>query len=125
MQEYAVVNTKAELKKAIGDEVEHIIVADKRLASNIKTVKFASKTGLALAIGSAGIAATNFWNPIGMTAGVVGAVSSGTLITAIVTLSIGVTFIWAIFNDYSIKVKGKYTSSDGDTYEGEIILDRD
>ncbi|MFT4927779.1 MAG: hypothetical protein ACI8WB_003893 [Phenylobacterium sp.] len=124
MQEYAVVNTKAELKKAIDNEVEHIIVADKGLANNIKTVKFASKAGLALAIGSAGIAATNFWNPIGMTAGVVGAVSSGTLITAIVTLGIGVTFIWAIYNNYSIKLKGKYTSSGGDTYEGEIILDR-
>ncbi len=125
MKEYAVVRTKVQLKQALDSETRNIIVADEGLARNIKAVKYASKAGLALAVGSAGIAATNFWNPVGLTAGLVGAVSSGTLITAIIALGIGATLIWAIYNDYSIKVKGKYTCSDGNTYEGEIILERD
>jgi len=124
MQEYVLVNTKAELKQAIDNETKNIIVMDEGLASNIKKVKLASKVGLTLAIGSIGVAATNFWNPVGLTAGFVGAVSSGTLITAIVTLGLGATFIWAIYNNYSIKVKGKYTSSNGEEIEGEIILER-
>ena len=125
MKESAVVRTKVQLKQALDSETRNIIVADEGLARNIKAVKYASKAGLALAVGSAGIAATNFWNPVGLTAGLVGAVSSGTLITAIIALGIGATLIWAIYNDYSIKVKGKYTCSDGNTYEGEIILERD
>ena len=125
MKEYAVVRTKEQLKQALDCETRNIIVVDEGLARNIKVVKYASKAGLALAVGSAGVAATNFWNPVGLTAGLVGAVSSGTLIAAIVTLGVGATFIWAIYNNYSIKVKGKYTSSDGDIYEGEIILERD
>lgn len=125
MQEYAVVRTKAQLKQALDNETKNIIVADEGLARNIKLVKFASKAGLALAVGSAGVAATNFWNPVGLTAGVVGAVSSGALITAIIALGVGATLIWAIYNNYSLKVKGRYTSPDGDTYECEIILERD
>ncbi|QYX65430.1 hypothetical protein K2227_03590 [Shewanella putrefaciens] len=125
MKEYAVVRTKAQLKQALDSETRNIIVADEDLARNIKVVKYASKAGLALAVGSVGVAATNFWNPVGLTAGLVGAVSSGALITAIIALGVGATFIWAIYNNYSINVKGKYTSSDGDTYEGEIILERD
>ncbi|WP_159392317.1 hypothetical protein [Aeromonas rivipollensis] len=125
MKEYAVVRTKEQLKQALDSETRNIIVVDEGLARNIKVVKYASKAGLVLAVGSAGVAATNFWNPVGLTVGLVGAVSSGTLITAIIALGVGATFIWAIYNNYSIKVKGKYTSSDGDTYEGEIILERD
>ena len=121
MKEYAVVRTKVQLKQALDSETRNIIVADEGLARNIKAVKYASKAGLALAVGSAGIAATNFWNPVGLTAGLVGAVSSGTLITAIIALGIGATLIWAIYNDYSIKVKGKYTCSDGNTYELSLI----
>ena len=125
MNEYAVVRTKEQLKQALDSKTENIIVTDEGLARNIKVVKYASKVGLALAIGSAGITATNFWNPIGFTAGFVGAISSSTLIVAIIALGVGATLIWAIYNNYSIKVKGKYTSSSGATYEGEIILERD
>lgn len=125
MKEYTVVKTKVELRNAIKNETKHIVIADKSLAKNIRTVKIASKAGLTLAIASAGIAVTNFWNPVGLTAGLVSTISSGTLITAIVTLGIGSTFIWAIYNNYSIKAKGKYTSKNGVTCEGEIILERD
>lgn len=124
MKEYSVVKTKEQLEKALDSKVENIIVADENLARNIKTVKLASTAGLTVAIGSIGVAATNFWNPVGLTAGLVGAVSSGTLIAAIIAIGVGATLIWAIYNNYSIEAKGKYTSSNGDTYEGEIILKR-
>lgn len=125
MNEYAVVYTKGELENAIDEKTKNIIVANEELAKNIRTVKYASKAVLTVAITSAGLAATNFWNPIGLTAGLVGAVSSGTVITAIVAIGVGATFVWAIYNNYSIEVKGKYTTSEGETLEGEIILKHD
>ncbi|BCV61573.1 hypothetical protein TUM17386_12440 [Shewanella algae] len=63
MKEYAVVRTKAQLKQALDSETRNIIVVDEGLARNIKAVKYASKAGLAVAVGSAGVAATNFFEP--------------------------------------------------------------
>lgn len=60
MNDYAVVNTKEELKQAVERDTRQIIITNPSLASNIKTVKTASKAALVTAIGAAGVAATNF-----------------------------------------------------------------
>jgi hypothetical protein len=124
MSSYAVVSNKAELEKALEKGVQEIVITDIGVARNIKIVKATSRAGLAVAIGSALVAAVNFWNPIGWTVGAVEAVSGGAIITALIVLGLGATLIWAIYNKYDVKAGGKVTLPDGTTVEGELILQR-
>lgn len=124
MSDYAVVSTKEELKRAVERETRQIIITDPKLASNIKTVKTASTAALATAIGAAGVAATNFWNPVGWGAGAVGLVAGGSTLTAIIALGVGATLIYAIYNGYSIKGKTKVKTPDGTEYEAEIVMEK-
>lgn len=124
MNDYAVVHTKDELKRALEQEVQQIIITNPDLASNIRTVKTASKLALGAAIGGAGIAATNFWNPVGWGAGAVGLVAGGSTLTAIITLGVGATLIYAMYNGYSIKGKTKVKTPDGSEYEAEIVMEK-
>lgn len=124
MRNYAVVSTKKELEQALDRKVDKIIVTDADLARNIKNVKLASKAALTAAIAGIGVAATNFWNPVGWSAGLVGAVAGGSTMVAIVALGLGVALVWVIYNDYSIKAKGKVKMPDGTEVEGEIILEK-
>jgi hypothetical protein len=125
MNNYAVVNTKSELKLALENNTKKIIITNPDLASNIRTVKNASYVALTAAVAGIGVAATNFWNPIGWGAGAVGLVAGGSTLTAIITLGVGVTLIYAIYNGYSIKGKTKVKLPDGTEYEAEIVLEKD
>ncbi|SDY36209.1 hypothetical protein [Nitrosomonas sp. Nm33] len=124
MSNYAIVSTKQELEKALERKIDMIIVTDPELARNIKNVKYASRAALTTAIAAIGVAATNFWNPVGWSAGFVGAVAGGSTIAAIVALGLGASLIWGIYNDYNIKAKGKITMPYGTEVEGEIILEK-
>lgn len=124
MSEYAVVSTKEELKRAIKHNAEKIIVTSPNLASNIKQVKTTSKAALATAIGAAGLAATNFWNPLGWGAGAVGLAAGGSTVAAIAALGVGTTFIYAIYNGYSLKGKTRVRMPDGTECEAEIVMER-
>ena len=121
---YAVVSTKKELKQALERKVDKIIVTDPDLARNIRTIKSASNTALTAAIGAVTVAATNFWNPVGLGAGLFGAVAGSSIIIAILFLGLALTLIWVIYNDYKIVVKGKIEMPDGTEIEGEIILEK-
>lgn len=121
---YAVVSTKKELEQALERKVDKIIVTDPDLARNIRTVKSASKVALTAAIGAVTVAATNFWNPVGLGAGLFGAVASGSIITAIILLGLGMALVWVIYNEYKIVVKGKVKMPDGTEIEGEIVLEK-
>lgn len=121
---YAVVSTKKELEQALERKVDKIIVTDPDLARNIRTVKSASKVALTAAIGAVTVAATNFWNPVGLGAGLFGAVASGSIITAIILLGLGIALVWVIYNEYKIVVKGKVKMPDGTEIEGEIVLEK-
>ncbi len=125
MSDVSIVNSKDELKAAIKRGASTIVVQDSSLASNIKTVKMASKVALGAAIAGAGLAASNFWNPVGWVSGVASVAVSGSLVWALVALGLSATLIWLIYNDYSIKGKGKVTLPDGTEVEGEIILEKD
>lgn len=120
----AIVSTKKELEQALARKTQKIVITDSNIASSVKTVKTASQAGLVAAIAAAGIAATNFWNPIGWTAGLVGAASGGAIITALIVLGLGATLIWAIYNEYDIKAGGKLTLPDGTVVEGEMVLQK-
>ena len=124
MPSIAVVNTKNELEQALARKTKKIVITDSDIASNVKIVKTASQAGLLAAIAAAGIAATNFWNPIGWTAGLVGVVSGGTIIAALVVLGLGATLILAIYNEYDIKAGGKITLPDGTVVQGEMVLQK-
>lgn len=129
MNDYAIVTTKEELERAIEQETRQIIITNPDLASNLKTVKTASKATLVVALGAAGVAATNFWNPVGWGAGVVGLAAGGTTLSAIIALGLGVgvggSIIYAIYNNYSIKAKTKVKMPDGREVEAELILEKE
>ncbi|SNY58528.1 hypothetical protein SAMN06297280_3428 [Arsukibacterium tuosuense] len=124
MNDYAVVSNKVELKRAIENKTKQIIVTNADLASNIKTVRAASKATLAIAITAAGVAATNFWNPAGWGAGAVGFVAAGSTVTAIITLGGGAAIVYAIYRDFSITGKCRVTTPDGAEYEAEIVMEK-
>lgn len=124
MTSYAIVSNKKELEQALDRKVDKIIVTDPDLAKNIKNVKLASKAALLAAIAGVGVAATNFWNPVGWSAGLVGAVAGGSTMVAIVALGLGAALVWIIYNDYDIKAKGKVKMPNGTEVEGEIILEK-
>lgn len=99
MKSYAIVSTKGELKQALDRKADKIIVIDPDLAANIKNIKFVSRACLVAAIGAGGVAATNFWNPVGLSAAFVGAAAGGSTMVAIVTLGIGAALVWVTYND--------------------------
>lgn len=124
MSDYAVVNSKEELKRALKFEINQIIITDSTLASNINIVKATSKVALVVTLGGMGVTTTNFWNPIGWGAGAVSLVASGSTLTAIIALGVGATLIYAIYNGYSIKGKGKVRMPDGIEYEAEMVMEK-
>ena len=124
MNGYAIVSTKKELAVALKRQVDTILIANPDLAGNIKIIKSASNVALVAAIAATGVAATNFWNPVGWGAGIVGITTGGTITIALIALGLGATLIWAIYNNYDIKAGGKITLPDGTVIEGEIILEK-
>ena len=123
MEDTAFVYTKSELKKAIDNKVKIIHIMNKDLADSVKKVKGASKVTLTAALVAGGVAATNFWNPIGWGALAVSVTVSSTLLIAIIALG-GAVLIWAIYNNYTIKGKRKVTKPDGTVEETEITLEK-
>lgn len=140
MTSTVLVSSKGELKQAINDKIEQIVIIDPALARHIRVIKSSSKWVLAAAIAAAlgtGVAATNFWNPAGWaggaTAGVVtmGLTAAGaagaidaTLIAAIVVLGLSATILYAIYSNYEIKGSAKFKNADGTEIEGELSLVR-
>lgn len=124
MKSYAIVSSKAELKKALERKVEEIVIIDSSLAKNIRIVKYSSRFAIVAATAGAGVAATNFWNPVGLSAGVAAFAVGGSTLTAIVVLGVGAVLIFALYNDYDVKAKGKVKLPDGTEVDGELILSK-
>lgn len=124
MSESVFVSTKKELERALENKVEKIVVIDPKIAKNIQLVKKTPKVALTAAIATLGIAVTNFWNPVGLTAGFVGAVTGGTVVTALIFLGIGAAYVWAIYNDYDIKAERKVIDANGVERADSIVLSK-
>lgn len=71
------VATQAELKEALRGRADVIIITNKKLAQHVKLAKHAKKGVVLAVLAAGGVAAANWWNPIGWGAGA-GAVGIGT-----------------------------------------------
>jgi len=131
MNNYRYVSTREQLKSAIDDKVDYIVITDSDLAKKVKTVKTASKTALYAALGACGVGVANIWNPLGwiVTGGtfLIGAATGSTLIAAVSFLIVvlGVGILIALFNNYTLKFSGKVKFPNGVEISGEMILERD
>lgn len=118
------VNTRAELKQAIEDRPDLIIIKDKRLAKDVSTILAASDVALGAAIVTVTTALAMSWNPIGWGLGLAavsaGGVLAGAVAFLVVTLGLGI--LWALWKGWKITAKGKVTIN-GVVYEGEVILE--
>lgn len=122
MSSHVIVSNKADLKKAIENKIDQIIITDSALAQNIKVLKYSSRFALGLAIAGTGVAVTNFWNPVGLTAGVAAFAVTGSTTTAMILLGVGATALYAIYNNYDIKGKCKVKLPNGVEVEAEMVL---
>jgi hypothetical protein len=118
------VSTKKELKSALEKKVEKIVITDRELAKNIKTIKSASNAALVTAVAATAVVATNFWNPIGWSVGLVGLTTGGVIAAAIIALSIGGVLVWVIYSEYDMKFGVKANFPDGTSAEVEMILEK-
>tara|TARA_B100002019_G_scaffold289463_1_gene305126 strand:+ start:2567 stop:2944 length:378 start_codon:yes stop_codon:yes gene_type:complete len=125
MSNVTVVHTKSELERAIERRDKTIAVKSASLAEDVQTVKSASSGAFALAIGSAGVFATNFWNPLGWGSGIIGTLSTGSLITAIIAIGLSSTLLFAIYNDYSIKGRTSIQLAGGNSIDADLVMERD
>jgi hypothetical protein len=63
------VGTATELKKALDDKVDNIVITDKKLAFAVRVIKGTGYKTLAVIATAAGAAAVGFWNPMGWFSG--------------------------------------------------------
>jgi len=125
MSNVTVVHTKSELERAIERQDKTIAVKNASLAEDVQTVKSASSGAFVLAVGSAGVFATNFWNPLGWSSGIIGTLSTGSLVTAIVAIGLSTTLLFAIYNDYSIKGRTSIRLAGGNSIDADLVMERD
>ena len=123
------VANKDQLKSALLDKADVIVITNEQLARNVRLAKHAKK-GVAIAVmAGAGVAAANWWNPVGWAgAGAVGlstatyAIASGgavglstgatvVSVTGIIALAGLGTLFMVMYNDY--EMEGKAGASAG------------
>lgn len=137
MSSTRLVGTTKELKKALNDKIDNIVITDRKLAVVVRVIKAVSYTKLALIAGGVGVAAASFWNPAGLisggiagaggltafalAAGGVGAagISGGTAAVAVAAIgTVGLLGLAAMVmhKDYALDIDsgaaGKYASTD-------------
>ena len=119
------VRTREELKAALEDRPDYIVITDKALAKHVTRVKESSKVALTAAIVTTGVGATMWWNPLGWGAAAVAVTTTGTLVVAVAFLIfvLGAAILWALWKNWKIKARGKVTLPNGVEVEGEIILE--
>ena len=107
MGETVFVSTKAELKKALEDKAQEILITDLALANYVMVVMSASKVAIGAAVAGMGIASFNMWNPHWLGVAGLTAATSATLVAAIVALGISAILIWVLWNDYDFVLRGE------------------
>lgn len=112
-----------ELKAALSrDDV--IIIADPKIATSVRIVKAASVPVLTAAVALAGVAATNFWNPIGWGANALVVTTEGALVASVTFLlvSLGVGILWALYYRWDVDATGEVTLPNGAAIKGGLKL---
>lgn len=75
MSSTRIVSTAKELKAALNDKIDNIIITDRKLGLCVQVVKKVTYTKLALVAGAAGVAAASFWSPLGPASAAIAGVS--------------------------------------------------
>jgi len=76
------VGNAKELKKALNDKTDHIVITDKKLAFAVRVIKSITYAKLAIVATGAGVAAVGFWNPAGWGAGAATAVTASGVVAS-------------------------------------------
>ena len=84
------VSTTKELKKAIDDKIDDIIITDAKLATCVKVASNIPYKTLAAIIGMAGASAVAFWNPVGWFGAAAGS-AAGVGVVASAVAAAGIT----------------------------------
>jgi len=79
------VGSAKELKKALNDNADYIVITDKKLAFAVRVIKSVTYAKLAIVATGAGVAAVGFWNPAGWGAGAATAVTASGLVASGIT----------------------------------------
>lgn len=119
------VATKEQLKAALKERADVIVITDEGLARNVRLAKGVRKGVVVGVLAGVGIVATNAWNPVGwagagITAGITAAGAS-VAITAILALTFLGSLFMIMYNDYEaegkaggkVGLKSTVASSDG------------
>jgi len=104
-----IVATKEQLKAALKERADIIVITEEGLARNVKAAKGVKKAVVVGILAGTGIAATNAWNPvgwagIGIAAGITAAGAS-VAITAILALTFLGSLFMIMYNDYEAEGK--------------------
>lgn len=132
---YRIVTTEAELKNAVKEKIQRIVITDKSLASTVEKIKRASRIAVAAAPG--GVAALFLdparwmdiwiWGPIGVAQRVTGwwadKAIEGAAVNAI-AIALGAAVVWAIKEHYHMEPSMKVTLPDGTIVDSELVLER-
>ena len=98
-------STTKELKKALDDKVDSIVITDSKLATSVRVInKIPLKTLSGIAVGS-GVVVANGWNPLGWIGAGIGGVASAGIVAAAVGAA-GITAGTAVVATAAIAVIG-------------------
>lgn len=75
MSSTRIVSTTKELKKALDDKIDHIVISDHKLALGVRVIKAISYKKLAMIAGGAGLVVASIWNPVGWLGAAAGGVA--------------------------------------------------
>lgn len=90
MSSTRIVSTTKELKKALDDKVDHIVISDHKLALGVRVIKAISYKKLAMIAGGASLVAASIWNPVGWLGAAAGG-AAGVGIVASAVAAAGIT----------------------------------
>lgn len=109
------VSNKTELKRAIASNPDSIEIVDADLAQKIRILKKASGPALAALIAAGGVTAAMWWNPVGWTVGAVALTAESALVGAVAffVAALGVSLLWALFNDWDIDASAEGSAEKG------------
>lgn len=103
------VATKEQLKSALKERADVIVITDVGLARNVRIAKGAKKGIVIGVLAGAGIAAANAWNPVGWAGAGIAAGLTAAGASVAVTAILALTFLGSLFmimyNDYEAEGK--------------------
>ncbi|MDG4720070.1 MULTISPECIES: hypothetical protein [Thalassospira] len=120
-ERYVIVESSGQLKQAMETDAETVIITNEKVADGVRRLSLVKKAAVVAAIGGAGVAAVNAWNPIGWGAAALTAVSGGSILWAVALVG-GGTIALAILNGYQVENKTETILPDGTIIKNTLNL---